>query len=490
MAYDYQSALKAGANEDQVLDYLNKTRGYNVEGALQAGASKSQIIDYLAKTEKPSYLEPKPEQNAVAGFATGVAQSFGKLAFGAGKLGEKILRGTVGKGVEALTGKELGEPTYNETPEILKAKNTSQKIGQFAGDVAQFAIPGSGAAKATKGASILTRGVAEGVTAGGVQALQSGEVDEDTAITAIFGGVTPAAGKGLRTAYNNLTQKLPEWIVRPLLKQAKDAKVKGKDIAPYLVKSGRIGSVDSIVSRTGTEIENLSKQISQNLEKAGTSGTLIKRDDIFSNLVSKLNEAGDATDIVEVQTVIERLAPQARGLLKKETLTPAEANKLRQALDRTLGDKAFLKDQLPYNKEVLRGFANDLRESVKTNAPEGTRGLFDKLSKEITLRDALLERASSGGGANRIGLYDILSSGIGFSQGDSTEERLRNAAIGFGARRAFESGTAKTFFAQIAKSPELIAPKLDRLNLSPSVRGLFLEIVDRLASDDDAPETN
>lgn len=55
MAYDYKKALSSGASEDDVLNYLNTTRGYNVQGALSAGAKKSDLIDYLAKTERPKY---------------------------------------------------------------------------------------------------------------------------------------------------------------------------------------------------------------------------------------------------------------------------------------------------------------------------------------------------------------------------------------------------------------------------------------------------
>lgn len=62
MAYDYKKAIANGASEDQVLDYLNKTRGYNVQGALQAGATKTQLLDYLSTTGKPNHPVAPIEQ--------------------------------------------------------------------------------------------------------------------------------------------------------------------------------------------------------------------------------------------------------------------------------------------------------------------------------------------------------------------------------------------------------------------------------------------
>lgn len=52
--FNYQEALKSGASEDQIIEYLTKTRNYDVNGALQAGASKQQVIEYLASTDKVS----------------------------------------------------------------------------------------------------------------------------------------------------------------------------------------------------------------------------------------------------------------------------------------------------------------------------------------------------------------------------------------------------------------------------------------------------
>lgn len=65
MAFDYEAALKAGGSEDQILDYLSKTRGYNVQTAINAGAKKRQIIDFLSKTGRASAPEPA---NASPGF--------------------------------------------------------------------------------------------------------------------------------------------------------------------------------------------------------------------------------------------------------------------------------------------------------------------------------------------------------------------------------------------------------------------------------------
>lgn len=403
----------------------------------------------------------------VAGGAVYGASSIGRTVQNLLSKGADKLLGTTGFGKATKEGFEQSTGTDLDT--------TSAKVGEFAGEMATFAIPGGAVAKATKTAPMAARILAEGATAGGIQALQTGKVDEDTAITAIFGGALPPIGKALSVAGKNLTTSLPEWLVTPLLKQAKDAKIKGKDIAPFLLQTGRVGSMDSLISQSDDVIKTLNSKVDDALQKASQEGVTVQVDDIVKQVVDKVNAAGGAIDDFELKTVIDRLAPQARGLLNKPTLTLTEANSLRSSIDRTLGDRGFLRDQLPFNKEVLKDFTNSLRETVKTLGPDDLRSTFDDYAKNIRLRNALLERASSATGVNSVGLFDILTGMGGFAASGGNPIGALAVPV---ARRVFESAAMKTGSAKALTSLNKLAPILEKL--SPAERGLFLETIQSL----------
>jgi hypothetical protein len=89
--FDVNGALKAGANEDQVLGYLHsKTPNFDVDGALNAGASKRQVIDYLAKQP----FVPPPSSSGEG--ASEGRNIFDKLAALCGEVnGWKVNRGGI-----------------------------------------------------------------------------------------------------------------------------------------------------------------------------------------------------------------------------------------------------------------------------------------------------------------------------------------------------------------------------------------------------------
>jgi hypothetical protein len=56
--YDYQGAIKAGADPNDVVKYLADQTGYNADGAIKAGANQNDVLAYMAKlplkTAQPS----------------------------------------------------------------------------------------------------------------------------------------------------------------------------------------------------------------------------------------------------------------------------------------------------------------------------------------------------------------------------------------------------------------------------------------------------
>jgi hypothetical protein len=393
----------------------------------------------------------------------------------------RTIQNLASKGVDKLFGTDgFGEATKAgfERSTGVDLDTTSSKVGQFAGETSQFVGAGGLASTATKGSGLLVRSLAQGGASAATQALQTGDIGKDEAVAFLTGSISVPAGDGLAFAGKKLTTSLPEWLVTPLLKQAKDAKVQGKDIAPFLVKSGRIGTVDSLITQTDDAINGISTQVDDLLAKSSNAGVTIQKSSIVDDVVDRINQGGGAIGPDDVSDVIERLAPQAKGLLAKDTLTLAEANKLRSSIDKTLGDRGFLMQQLPFNKEVLRNFTNTLRETVKTSGDEQLRPLFDDYAKNIRLRNALLDRASSGGGPNSVGLYDLLAGGGAFAFTGDPVTAIGAAAL----RRGFESGFTKTSLAKVLTNAGKAAPLLEKL--APTERAIVTSFLAELAEED------
>lgn len=447
-----------------------------------------KVVGQGGSTEKTITATPKEEGvGGAKGFAVGLAKSELALIRGLGQLGQDFAQATAGRVVEKITGtnrNDLGTDLYDpesklgaKAKETLVAKGGAEKTGKFVGDVAQFMIPGSAVTKASAGAGLLARAGAQAVTAGTVTSAQEGEVGKDALISAGLAGGLTLAAPVVASIWKKATTDLPEWIVKPLVKQAKAQKVAGKANAEkILLESGQVGSVDKLLSKTEKVIATLDDQVDDMITGATNSGKTVNISTIRQSVVDKINLAGGEIDDDGVKAIMDNLAPQAKGLLKKDVLTVQEANTLRKAIDKTLGDRAFFATQLPYNKNVALDFVSNLRESVKKALPEGARPAYLEMSKNIELRKALLNRAMESGGPNRIGLMDLMT-GLGVGAAIDPVTGI-GAAVG---RRVLESGVAKTGMAQglyqLGKAGPILA------SMQPAEQAVILAFLKRVSEE-------
>ena len=274
---------------------------------------------------------------------------------------------------------------------------------------------------------------------------------------------------------------MPDRFIRSALNRSKaevlkDLK-KGKDTLSQFVLKKKIGTSNQLLNGAIIEIEKLGNQIQNNLAAVKVTQKKISTSKILDELVKQINKAGGAIAKQETKDIVNKLAPQAKGLLKKPTMSLTTANRLRQSLDRTLGDKAFLGSQLTFNKEILRGFTNTLRNSIKEKAPEGTKQLFKNQSLEIQLRDAFLDKVAKQEGNRVLRLSDFLAGGFGGLIGGGPV----GAIIGAAVLRTIES----TPFKQLAaKNIDIINKILPILNkLEPAGRKALLEIIKSIQKD-------
>lgn len=369
---------------------------------------------------------------------------------------------------------------------------------QIAGDVASGAasvagIKGVGTVGKLSQRILINLGL--GATIGGGTALAEGQDVKDVVKSAIgtgaIGGAIPVAGMGLR-AIGKQIEQLPARFVNSALSRSKAEVLKDiatdkvDDFAKYVVQNKPIGSAKTLLSDSMENINQIDKQVSDALAIASRQSGLkvsIGRNNVLDQ-VAKLPEAeGALLKRADIRGIIEKLAPQTKQLLQKDSLSLAEANRLRQLVDKTLGDRAFLGGQLSSDKAVLKSFANTLRETVKSKAPEGTRTLFSDFANEIRFRDGLLDRIAKRAGNQVLSFGDFIGGGLGGIFGGG----FGGAVAGVAARRAIESVPFKIGASKVINALTKAAPLLD--SLAPAQQTAILNLFADIFSEEKDDQT-
>lgn len=354
--------------------------------------------------------------------------------------------GTIGKAAGSA-GYDLYKYITTGDSKYLAEDTNAPGPLQVAGDAANVVLTAGslltgGGAKAlvSGGKSVAGRigtNAAIGAGLGGTSSIARGDSASDVLANTVAGGVAGGVVGGVAEGAVAALEKvkgLPERLIRSATGQSKKELLAGKDVSKYLIENRRIGTADSILRKSQEAIDKANEIINTNLASVPVTKGKITTKSIVDTIVNNINSSGGAITKKEAMGVIYSLAPQAKGLLAKPSMSLVTANKLRQSLDKTLGDKGFLTSQLPFNKEVLRSFTNALRETVKTKAPEGTRAAFNTLSKEITLTKALENKLAQGSRNQIISFGDLFGAIPGGLIGGAP-----GAIAGAAARRAIQS---------------------------------------------------
>lgn len=211
-------------------------------------------------------------------FSRGIGKSILSTVKGAGELGTKIGEQTAGRLVEAVTGEGLqtadifteGTEANKKAGEILEAEGAFEKAGEFAGEVAQFAIPGSQTSKATKGFNVFRKAIPQGVSSGSVATLQEGEVGKDTLLAAGIDAGFPVLGKVISKSLKG-AKRVGEEVLGTLSGTSQETLEKGleeamasKESRKSFVKALRSESTpEEIVTTLKNNIEEVSSKRSQ-----------------------------------------------------------------------------------------------------------------------------------------------------------------------------------------------------------------------------------
>lgn len=401
------------------------------------------------------------------------------------QVGESI--GTLaGLGIEKakglLGGKDNSQFYDTSAPTPLQ---TTADVASGALNVAGFKGVGSAGSFAKQVLSMA--GIGAGIS--GADTIRKGGNAKETVKNAAIGGAIgaslPVVGAGLN-ALGRQIETLPSRFVNSALSRSKAdvlkdiSKDKVDDFANYVLKTKPIGTANKLASESMDNIGTLNNKINSALGSAvrkGGAPVTIGRD-AFLDEITKLPEAqGAMLKRADVKSIIERLAPQTKQLLSKPSLTIEESNRLRQLADKTLGDRAFLGGQLSSDKIILKKFADSLRETIKTKAPEGTRQLFAELTNEIRFRDGLLNRIAQKQGNQVLSFGDFIGGGLGGVFGGG----LPGAVAGVGARRVIESVPFKLGAAKFTRALTKLEPTISQL--APAQQTAILDFFSEIFSE-------
>lgn len=452
------------------------------EAAINSGLTPEQIL-VSERQRKAQEVTPAPAKQGLLQKATNIATAISP----GGKVGESI--GT------------LAGYAYTKAKDKIQGTNVSQYYDtsapsplQVGADVLASGLTVAGFKGVGTTGSFLTRvatmfGIGAGVS--GASTIAQGGSAKEAGKNALVGGAVgaalPIAGAGLR-AVGRQIQNLPDRFVNSALGRSKaqilkDMSKKGSDsLAQYVIDKKPIGTAKQMIADSSGAVRTLNTNIQLQLQNAlrGTGQKItIGTSNMLDDVARSPGAQGALMNRNEVRTVVERLAPQTKRLLSKPSLTLEESNKLRQLLDQTLGDRAFLGVQISNDKEILKTFANILRESVKTKAPPPVRGMFDELAKEIQLRDSLLGVVAQRSKNQVISFGDLIGGGIGGLVGGG----VPGAVVGIAGRRVIESVPFKVGAAKILKAVSKVAPIIE--DMTPAQQTAILILIAELVSGDE-----
>ena len=476
----------------------NKQREIKIlRAAKEQGKSDEFIANVIRIDRERNAQKTEVEQPAVPGQGgdfLGKAAGALDTVFGGGKIGEAIgtqiaklgpdaqrlkkfeQQGVLPQGTseEAFQGPSVGELAGSAARAALLFTPIG-KGAQLAGAGAKALGAGAKAINLARGAGAVGAGATTGAafdTAGGVERGETiGEAIKPGA-GALVGGALPIVGNIGKGIAQTLASSLPNRLVTSALKLTpKGAGSTGGKKAVARILEGRAGTAKGLLSEANTNVGTLSKDISSGLKESPKT-TVVRKNEVVDRIKADDFFADAGFTSKEIIEEVTRLVPRARLLLRRKELNLEDANRLRQIIDQTLGDRFFTMQNPAANKEILNAFSRNLSELIKQRGPKGTRVLFDELTKEISLRNALNDRVTKGAGNQIISLGDLVVGGVGTAVGGGAG--TLGAIV---ARRAIQSTPALTGAAQVSKKIGEAIQAIPDLESAPSK--LLLNLLER-----------
>ena len=239
------------------------------------------------------YSQPN-EAPSLGEIGTGVKNFAGGALYGISSAGRTI-QNTLSSGVDKLFGTSgFGKATKEgfEQSTTVDLDTGMGKAGNFAGEVAGFAIPGGMASKAATKLPTIGRMAIEGITGGTTAALQEGEVNRDTADVAILSAIFPLVGKLATAAKVKIGESSASRIINSLIKPLKKDLSYGKDPGRAVSQEGIIASsLNELEQKIGVTLQTRMAQLEAKLEESRAIFNLSNVLDPLDTAIAKVKSA-------------------------------------------------------------------------------------------------------------------------------------------------------------------------------------------------------
>lgn len=279
-----------------------------------------------------------------------------------------------------------------------------------------------------------------------------GEVLKETKSGVIAGGLTGGAIAGGSAIVNDILTKLPTRIVKNAIPGLDE---KG---ANYLLENKPVGTVSKLFKDSADSVVNLNTQIDTILKHPDLIDEKIDTPKLLNEILYGKNGQSNYTDAT-IEKVMKQLAPEKAKLIDKIMNGEAnlyEANEVKKALYSQTKKVFTDAPNITAKKKLGADIATSIANTIKTQAKE-TGPIFDKMAKEINLRNALLKVFKKQDAQKLIGMYDLASMGVG-----GTIAGLPGAVAGDIGRKIVSNPSTKIIGAKILKT-------VGKANIAPKV---------------------
>lgn len=275
-------------------------------------------------------------------------------------------------------------PAIPEIPESYAQAPPSLagSAGKMAEQVGEFAVPAGAVSKATRGAHLLLRMGAEGLTAGSVAALQSGGQPGPTAVGAITGAAGPAVGVGVKAiGQSRLPKILYQSAAKPTWSMVKK---EGTEMIDTGLKEGVPVSTEGLRMIEG-RIDDLRKEISNGLQMHAAQGKAVDTSKVLSTL-------DDLENFYKNTAAPEDALQTLKSIRDEFTAYHGQQIPIDKAQQIKINTYALLKKSYGEMKsakiEGLKQVARGLKEEISAVFPE-IANLNERQSKLLGLEDTL-----------------------------------------------------------------------------------------------------
>lgn len=447
-----------------------------MEGLIKKGSAKTP--DFIPDAEADQYFGTPKKKTAfdtVSEFSAGAIKPFGAI-------GERVLE-PVAKGLSKVTGKDIKAPT---TYRSASPDSTAFKVGEFVGETAQFAIPGTAIAKATK-LPLIGKMIAEGVSAGTVASLQQGDINKESRDIAIVSSLFPGLGKLATTAKLKIGQKSASRIINSLIKPLKKDVSYGKNPGEAVAREGIVAnSLDDletkIQSKLDTRINELNKKLAESNVVVNAQNVMTPLDDAIKvavkqnnpSLVNRLQKTRqaltDELDLVADEQGLESI--QSVGVRNLTNMTAEEATRFKRDIGEITAFTGNPSDDKLVNGALKRVYGN-VKGEIEKVLPS-VKPLNDRIANLISAKTATKYRGEIAERQNLIQFTPKVVGTTGLLTSIATGNPLPFiVSLGeIGLQKALETPKAKTELAKwlISASKE---NKAELFQKAPWARGVI-----------------